>query len=232
MRSFRLAHAGAVLEDDGASLIIDPGSFSSTEELARALDAALPPIGLVITHEHGDHWTAEHITTIRAHAPGIPVFTTAATAAALASAGIADNVSVVHAGDRATAGPFDLEFYGQHHAVMHSSIPVADNVGVIVDRGFAFGGDALVTPPHPIDLLGVPIGSPWSNIGEVMDFVLAAAPRRAYLTHDEMLSPAGRNMYTQRVGWCLEQSGGELVEFPRLDDDASARFEFTLDTAN
>jgi len=226
MRSFRLSHAGVVVEDADASLLIDPGSFSSTEEIERALAAAAPPAALVITHEHGDHWTAEHVRTIRRRTPELPIFTTAATAEALRVEGIPGQVTVVHGGDRHSAGPFSLDFYGKDHAVLHSSIPVIENVGVIVNCTLAFGGDALVPPPQRAELLGIPIGSPWSNIGEVMDFVLAAAPKRAYVTHDEMLSAAGRRMYSQRVEWCLAQSGGELIELPRLDADTAARYEF------
>lgn len=225
MQCFRLSHAGVMLEFDGAALFIDPGSFSDEQELDAALSAAAPVAALVITHEHADHWTPAHAARVREAAPGAPIFTTSATAEALRAAGIADGVTVVAEGDAAQVGPFALEFYGRRHEQLHSSIPVIDNVGVRVNAVFAWGGDSLMRPPFFADVLGVPIGSPWSNIGQVMDFVLDAAPRRAYLTHDQMLSAAGRGMYEQRVRWALEQVGGELIELPRIDADPSARLD-------
>ena len=222
MQCFRLSHAGVVLELDGASLFVDAGSFSTGDELASAIETAAPVAGIVITHEHADHWTPENVAAVRATAPDAPVFTTQATADALAAAGI-HNVMVVREGDLHQAGPFELEFYGQRHEVLHSSIPVIDNVGVRVNGTFAYGGDSLTRPPFIADVLGVPIGSPWSNIAQVMDFVLNSAPRRAYLTHDGMLSAQGLGLFTARVQWCLEQVGGELVTLPRLDGDTSAR---------
>lgn len=216
MESFRLSHAGVVLEKQGSSLIIDPGSFGEGEELAAALADVVPPVGLVITHEHADHWTPKNVAAIRDLAPSCPIFTTAATADALAAAGI-DGAEVVREGDRRGAGSFALEFYGRRHEVLHSSIPVIDNIGVRVDEVFAYGGDSLVRPPFEADLLGVPIGSPWSNIGQVMDFVLNSAPRRVYLTHDGMLSPAGLALFETRVREALAVTGGELVELPRID---------------
>lgn len=224
MHCFRLSHAGVVLEQDGVSLFVDPGNFSSTDELATAIRSAAPISGLVITHEHADHWTPEHVAAVRAAASDAPIFTTEATAAALESAGI-HNVVTVREGDEHRVGPFALEFYGGRHEVLHASIPLIDNVGVRVNGAFAFGGDSLTRPPFAADLLGVPIGSPWSNISQVMDFVLNSAPKRAYLTHDGMLSTRGLGLFTERVNACLKQVGGELVALPRLDADSAARAE-------
>jgi len=219
MECFRLSHAGLIVEEGGSALIIDPGDFSGEHELGAALAAAPPVAGLVITHEHADHWTLRNVTAVQEHAShreALPIFTTASTAAALTEAGFGD-VTVVGAGDSAIAGDFALEFYGGRHEILHRSIPGIDNVGVRVNGSLAWGGDSLVRPDFTAELLGVPIGSPWSNIAQVMDFVLDAAPRRAYLTHDGMLSDRGRALYTQRVAWCLAQTGGELVELPRAD---------------
>lgn len=228
MRCFRLSHAGLAIEHEGASLFIDPGDFSSPSEIGAAIasvEASGSPIAaLVITHEHADHWTPANVGAILAAAPGAPVYTTPATAAALAGAGI-DGAIIANEGDSVQAGPFALYFYGRRHEVLHSSIPVIDNVGVRVNGTLAWGGDSLTRPPFAADLLGVPIGSPWSNISQVMDFVLNAAPRRAFLTHDGMLSTRGLSLFAQRVAWCLAQNSGELLTIPRVDEDHLARLE-------
>ncbi len=227
MRGFRLSHAGLVLEHEGHALFVDPGSFTTEAELSSAIDAVSIEstiAGVVITHEHGDHWSAPNLAAIRAAAPGAGVFTTRATAEALQAAGIPDAV-VVHEGDSATAGRFELDFYGHRHEVLHASIPVIDNIGVRVNGSLAYGGDSLARPPFRADVLGVPIGSPWSTIGDVMDFVLANAPRRVFLTHDGMLSGPGLALFEQRVREALAVTGGELLAFPRLDDDGGARLE-------
>lgn len=224
MRCFRLAHAGLVLEEQGNSLFIDIGDFTSTDELAAAMLAAKPIAALVITHEHADHWTPSHVAQIRAAAPKAPLFTTAATAEALSAAGITD-ATVVSEGEQHTVGPFTLDFYGRRHEVLHSSIQVIDNIGVKVNDTLAWGGDSLTRAPFTADVLGVPIGSPWSNIAQVMDFVLTSAPRRAFLTHDGMLSARGLGLFTSRVQWCLDQYGGELLTLPSIDGNPAARLE-------
>ncbi len=222
MRCFRLSHAGIVLESEGASLFIDPGNFSSAEEIEAAIVSAEGPHGIVITHEHADHWTPEHVRAILDVAPSIPIYTTAATSEALSRAGIVGAIPV-HEGERVEAGLFTLDFYGRRHEVLHSSIPVIENVGVRVNEAFAWGGDSLTRPPFAADILGVPIGSPWSSIAQVMDFTLDAAPRRAFLTHDGMLSARGLELFADRVRSCLAAHGGELLEIPTLAEDPAAR---------
>lgn len=219
MRFTRLSHAGLLISSPEDSLIIDPGNFSDEREIAATIEKAELISAVVITHEHADHWTAENIRAIRKDSPAAPIYTTDATAVALNAEGI-DGVEVVREGDRVTAGSFALEVYGRRHEVLHSSIPVIDNIGVRVNGTLAWGGDSLTRPPFEADLLGVPIGSPWSNIAQVMDFVLNAAPKRAFLTHDGMLSNKGLGLFTQRVQWCLDQFGGELVRFPHILDES------------
>jgi len=224
MRIFRLEHAGLVVEHDERSLFIDPGSFSSAQEIATAIDSAPQVEAIVITHEHGDHWTPEHIAALRKANVSAPIYTTAATAQALAATGIGET-TVVHAGERLDAGPFSLEFYGGRHAMLHSSIPVIDNVGVRVNEQLAWGGDSLINPPFAPDVLGVPIGSPWANLAEILDFVLDTRPGRIFFTHDALLSEPGHALYAARVASCLDQIGGELLTFPRLTPDPGARRE-------
>lgn len=225
MRCFRLSHAGIVVEHDGASIVVDAGNFTSPAELETALHSADLVAAIVITHEHADHWTPENVKALREVSPHAPIFTTAATAKALADLGIAREVHVTKESDRAQAGPFALDFYGRRHEVLHSSISVIENIGVRINETLAWGGDSLTRPPFEADVLGVPIGSPWSNLSQVMDFVLNAAPRRAYLTHDGMLSTAGLGLFTARVKWCLDQYGGQLVQLPFAGADHGARFE-------
>jgi L-ascorbate metabolism protein UlaG (beta-lactamase superfamily) len=52
-----------------------PGSFTLPLSDLHGLAA------IVITHEHPDHWTPEHLERLRRDAPGVPVYGTAGVAA-------------------------------------------------------------------------------------------------------------------------------------------------------
>ena len=130
----------------------------------------------------------------------------------LADAATGFDITVVSPGDSMTVGPFELEFFGGRHAVIHESLPVVDNVGVLVNDRLYYPGDSYAVPGDvDVQLLAAPVGAPWLKIGEAMDFVLAVAPRRAFGTHDMTLSAIGLGMHRQRLDWAVQQGGGSFV---------------------
>ena len=199
MRITKYEHATLTLEKGGDRLVIDPGSF-----LASLTDFA-SITAVVLTHEHPDHWTERALEQIREANPDVPIFGPEGVANAVSGV----DITVVSPGDTVEADGFTLQFFGGEHAVIHSSIPVIDNVGVLVDGEFYYPGDSYSVPEGvAVDTLAAPAGGPWLKIGEAMDFVLAVAPRRAFGTHDMTLSAAGRAMHRDRLAWATEQGGG------------------------
>ncbi|MGO1266413.1 MAG: MBL fold metallo-hydrolase [Microbacterium gubbeenense] len=208
MRITKHDHAYLTLEKSGETLVIDPGVFAA--DVSDLSDV----VGVVITHEHADHWTPDHLQAIAAAFPGAPMFTTAATAQ---SAPV--EMTAVSPGDEVRAGSFSLRFFGGTHNEIHSSIPLIDNVGVLIDDILYYPGDSYAVPEGvDVRVLAAPVGAPWLKIGEAMDFVLAVAPREAFGTHDSTLSSAGLGMHRDRLAWAAEQSGGT---FHRLDSGDS-----------
>jgi len=116
----------------------------------------------------------------------------------------------VHGGDTVEIEPFTLRFFGETHNVIHSSIPEIDNVGVLVDDEFFYGGDSYTEPGVDVELMAAPVGAPWLKIGEAMDYVLAVKPRRAFPVHDMTLSVAGKKTHYDRLEWATVQNGGEF----------------------
>ena len=208
MRLTKLEHAALVIEKSGRKLIVDPGSFTAP------LTDASGTVAVVITHEHADHWTPEQLNRILDKAPGIPVFAPAGVAAAATGF----DITVVEAGDEVTIEPFTLRFFGKDHAVIHSSIPIVDNVGVLINDTLYYPGDSYTVPEDvDVDVLAAPAGAPWLKVGEAMDFVLAVKPKRAFPTHEMTLSAAGKGMVNGRLIWATEQGGGEF--FPLTPGD-------------
>ncbi|MGN8552780.1 UNVERIFIED_CONTAM: MBL fold metallo-hydrolase [Microbacterium sp. SLM126] len=202
MRVTKFEHATLTLLEAGRTLVIDPGSL--TAPLAD-LEGV---VGIVLTHEHPDHWTPEHLDRLLKAFPGTPIY--APEGVARAAAGY--DVTVVRPGDTVELDPFHLEFFGGQHAVIHETIPVIDNVGVLVNGDFYYPGDSYAVPKgRAVRLLAAPVGAPWLKIGDAMDFVLAVAPRQAFGTHDMTLSRIGKDMGRARLRWATEQDGGEFL---------------------
>lgn len=203
MRIIKRGHACLELIEDGRTLIIDPGN--QTEPLDPEM-----LVGVVITHEHADHWDAAHLSALRERFPEAPI---------LGPVGVLEaaeefEIVPVHPGETHTVGPFELQFFGGEHAVIHQSIPVVDNVGVLVNGSLYYPGDSFVAPGVPVDVLATPAGAPWLKIGEVMDFVVEVAPRRTFATHVMTLSEAGLALSDARIRGAVEHVGGTHIIAP------------------
>lgn len=210
MRVTKHEHATLFIEDSGKALVVDPGSFTNPLLELQSL------VGIVLTHEHPDHWTPEHLDRIHKATGGVPIYAPQG----VANAAVGYDITVVKPGDTVDLAPFTLRFFGGKHAVIHETIPVVDNVGVLVNDTFYYPGDSYTVPKGvDVALLAAPVGAPWLKIGDAMDFVLAVKPRLAFGTHDMTLSVIGRNMGRARLKWATEQNGGEFLE---LDPGQSA----------
>ncbi|KIR65089.1 MULTISPECIES: MBL fold metallo-hydrolase [Micromonospora] len=182
MQLTKYAHSCLRVEHDGGVLVVDPGVFSDPGALDGA-DAVL------ITHEHPDHVDVAALTRqldrrpLRIHGP-------ASLAGVLGDA--AEALEPVAPGQSFTAAGVPVRAYGGRHAVIHPDIPVVDNLGYLLDDVVYHPGDSLVAPEDvQVDTLFAPIHAPWSKFSEVVDFIRAVAPRRAFALHDGLLNDNG-----------------------------------------
>lgn len=182
MQVTKYAHSCLRLEHDGAVLVVDPGVFSDPAALDGA-DAVL------ITHEHPDHVDVAALTRALERRP-VPVHGPASLAGVLGDA--AEALVTVEPGQSLTVAGTPVRTYGGQHAVIHPDIPVIQNIGYLFADVVYHPGDALFVPDDvQVDTLFAPIHAPWSKFSEVVDFIRAVAPRRAYALHDGLLNDNG-----------------------------------------
>jgi L-ascorbate metabolism protein UlaG (beta-lactamase superfamily) len=183
MRLIKYTHACVRLERDGRKLLIDPGVYSERE----AYDGVS---AILVTHEHSDHVNLELLPSIVDANPDLRIYTSAAVGAQLASLG--DAVVTVSIGETFTAQGFNIQAVGGVHAEIYDGLPGVANLGYIVDGEIYHPGDALYVPTVPVPNLLVPVHAPWLKIAEMIDFLRAVAPSRAFPIHDAALNESGQ----------------------------------------
>jgi L-ascorbate metabolism protein UlaG (beta-lactamase superfamily) len=182
MQVTKYAHSCVRVEHDGGVLVVDPGVFTEPEALDGA-DAVL------ITHQHPDHVNPETLARVLERRP-FTVNGPASLAGVLGDA--AEALTVVAPGESFTAAGVAVRAYGGKHAVIHPDIPVIENLGYLINDVVYHPGDSLDVPEEvQVDTLFAPIHAPWSKFAEVVDFIRAVAPRRAYALHDGLLNSNG-----------------------------------------
>ena len=198
MRVTKYGHACLVLEEQGEKLVIDPGDY--TPDLGDVSNV----VGIVITHVHPDHFDPGNVAKILASNPEVEVWSTEEVAEQLGN----PEVRVVSGGAHASAGPFELRFYGEQHAIIHPDFPRNQNIGVLVSGGFYYPGDSFTVPADvKVQTLAVPVSAPWLKMSEAIDFVRAVKPRQCFPTHNALLSDIGQASANQWIGRVCEPAG-------------------------
>ena len=201
MKITKHGHACLELELDGKKALIDPGFY--TEDVSGLTDV----VALVITHSHDDHCFETQVAGIAKSNPGIKIFGTSEVAAKLSGF----DVTTVYHGDFYQEQGFSFEFFGDMHQIIHESIPLIQNTGVMVNNQLYYPGDSYTTPDKPVEILACPTSAPWLKIGDVMDFVAAVKPKQSFATHNALLSDLGHDLNNGRVKLVTEQFGGKFT---------------------
>lgn len=184
MQLTKYEHACFTLEKDEQILVIDPGELSS--------DFIAPEhvVGVIITHEHLDHFDSEQLSAIIDKNPEAIII---GPEAVISKIEAFETMTAVP-GESIEIGSFSLKFSGGKHAVIHPSMPVVANIGILINDLVYYPGDSLTLPGKPVDTLALPAAAPWLKTSEAMDFLGAVQPRLAFPTHDAILSEAGKRI--------------------------------------
>lgn len=195
------------VEHAGVRLVLDPGGFT-------ALGAVEGADVVLITHEHADHYDAEHLRAVDA-----PIVTIDAVAQVIAehAPDLSERVRVVSPGDLLDLG-LPVRVVGERHAVIHPDYPRFDNSGYLLtcgDQSVYHPGDALTPPGEAIDVLLAPISAPWLKMSEAVDFVRDVGAPRSLGIHDKVYSDLALGMVDTHMANLI----GEL-SFVRVPDGA------------
>lgn len=184
-------HACFTVDKDDQLLVIDPGAYT-TDFIAPDHVA-----GIVITHDHPDHYDPELIAAIIDKNPDAMI---------VAHPSITDSIEAfqslsVEPGDSLSLGPFELEFFGGEHAAIAPGVNLPVNLGVMINDLLYYPGDSLVAPDDRyVDTLALPVAAPWLKLSESLDFLTDVHPHTAFPTHDAILSSAGQALVDRMVG--------------------------------
>jgi L-ascorbate metabolism protein UlaG (beta-lactamase superfamily) len=211
MNITKFGHSCLFVEELELRLIIDPGVYSTMQNNLDDIDV------LIITHEHDDHCDISSVQAIVKNNPQITILTNQSVSEKLKTEGIASQI--VQHGDVITKKNIAIEFFGRDHALIHSSIPLFQNVGFFIAGRFFYPGDAFTNPSRPVDILALPVQGPWLKISESIDYALALKPKICFPIHDALMKNAGSTHAIPKK--ILTEHG---IDFEVLDLDK--RYEF------
>ena len=203
MRITKLGHSCLLIEENNARILTDPGLFSSGHENLINIDAIL------ITHEHPDHCDPESLFTILSKNPSAIVYTNSGVAEILKKAGIP--YRLLEHNQSTIVKDVNIEGFGENHAIIYPSIPVAKNTGYLIGNRIFTPGDSYTIPGKQIEILALPVWAPWLKISEAIDYAKQVKPKVAFPIHDSVLNTAGSTVSHKWPGQVLPEAGIEWI---------------------
>lgn len=184
MKITKFGHSCLLIEEEGARILIDPGSWSSSQNSVQNIDAIL------ITHEHPDHTDPQSLKQILGSNPQARVFTNIGVGKVLADHQI--NFELLTHGQSIVIKGVSIAAYGEKHAEIHPSLPKVDNTGFMIAEKFFDPGDTLNTfPSQPVAILAMPVVAPWMRLAESIEYAKRLHPHTCFPIHDGMLRITG-----------------------------------------
>ncbi len=183
MKITKFGHCCLLVEEDEAKFLIDPGIYSTEQNIQTGLGA------VVVTHEHQDHLSIESLRAIMKKNPGLEILTNSDVGTILEKEGI--GFRIVEDAGRYVQNGVVIEGSGKEHAVIHRSLPTVKNTGYMLGEKLFYGGDALRKPRMPVEILALPVAGPWLTLSEAIDYALAIKPKICFPVHEGMLKSPG-----------------------------------------
>lgn len=199
MKVTKYEHACLDITEGGSRLIVCPGTFTTSLTNFDRVTA------VVITHIHADHFDEDKVKAIINSNPDVKIYTTAEVKEKQG-----DKAIVGQPGQPIKVGDFNLEFFGDNHAVIDPKTPVVQNIGVLVNNKFYYPGDSLTPCLKTFDVLAVPASAPWLRIGETIPLIEESDCKAVLPTHNALLSDIGHNTTNNWLQTFAERSGKEF----------------------
>lgn len=189
MHITKYGHSCLYIEEGGARILIDPGSYCFQDMPLTPQD--LPACDVVLlTHEHPDHTYPEALKIIIAKSKPL-IVTNAGVQKFLQTHGIESEVLGRGAERKikgTDVGGVAMRGIACDHGLIANFIPSVENVGFLIAGKLFHPGDC-VAPLEEVraEILAAPIAAPWMATREGVDFVKRVKPKVALPIHDAIL---------------------------------------------
>ena len=201
MKITKFGHACLLIEEKDARFLLDPGRYSEVPQDLAKLDAIL------ITHGHQDHLDVDSVVKLLEKSPNARIITNPEVVQILKERGI--GAEILSDGEGVTIKSVTISGFGTDHASVHSSMSAGKNVGFLIADRLFYPGDALTVPSTVVEILALPMASPWHKLSEAFDYLDQIKPKIVIPVHDGFIKEP--SLFDRIVGMQAEQKGYKFI---------------------
>lgn len=180
MKVTKYPQSTLLLEKEGQSILIDPGSFTAAKYTADDF----PEIeAIVLTHRHPDHVEVELIKAVLAK-KSVPVIANADTKEAYPDI-VTD---IISSGETVSHAGFDILAHDLPHVPMVDGSSGPQNTGYVFDGNFFHAGDGVDTTGINVHYAAVPIAGPDLSLRDAHDLIKSIGAKVIIPIHYSLFS--------------------------------------------
>lgn len=201
MKITKYEHSCLVIEEEGDTLVVDPGELANLPELNSVL-------AVFITHIHGDHLDISNIRTLVKSNPKLKLIGAQEVLDELKE--FSQEKILANSDDVLLIGKFEIIVGGNEHAIIYKNSPCL-NRSLLVNKKFYYPGDSFTKPSTEVELVAVPASAPWLKTSESMEFIKEVGAKKVFPIHNGLLSEFGEATTYRWMTLAAEEVGTEFV---------------------
>lgn len=208
MKISKHVHSCLLIEDQGKTVLVDPGVYSY-EEKAPDLNSITKLDLILITHEHEDHLYTPFLKEILAKFPDTPIITNTAIVEILGKEGI----------EAKSEGNEIVQLQEAPHEHVFGVPQMPKNVLFKIFGKLTHPGDSLHFNLET-EVLALPVQAPWTSLTGAVEKALELKPKVIVPIHDWHWNEDARGAFYSRLEKFFSEKGidfkplktGESVE--------------------
>lgn len=205
MNITKFSHSCVLVELDDKVILFDPGEFSWSEGLIKHKISSLKRLDTVyVTHVHPDHCYEPGLQAIRQQFPEVKIVTTKEAQVSLKKSDIKSE---------AISDASSVTLNHVDHAHLNKTIPVFENVQVIVSNVITHLGDSMAIDQLKTPVLALPFFGPWENgtFTDAMNIAIKLQPQYIIPIHDYHYKPESRDGFYKQAQKIADTWGGKII---------------------
>lgn len=202
MRITKYVHSCLLVETDKQTVLIDPGGYSWDSHLLKP--AQLDKLdGIVITHDHPDHYSLPFLKALSAKFPHAQIITNEDLAKQIGKQKLPNAI--------VTGSQPDIEVFAVAHEPVPMNRPVPLNIGVHIEGLLTHPGDAF-NIKSSCYILALSMAAPWGSVKQALEAAVKLKPKTIIPVHDWPWQNAARQQLYAMSKELLEPHRIRFVE--------------------
>lgn len=201
MKVTKFVHSCLLVEDQGTTILIDPGIYSTP---SLNLDTISNLDYLLVTHEHADHMDTEFIKKLATKFPQLKVVSNESIKEILGKEGVLVQ----------TTSDEIVELTSVNHEQVFGMAQMCQNVMVTVFGKLSHPGDSF-SFAQTADILALPLQAPWGDLTQAAELATKLNPKIIVPIHDWHWKDEVRQQFYERL---TQYFAGQNIQFISLEN--------------